>query len=141
MEFNWCNSDVACYSFCRCFYINSYYFAFLFLLILFLFFSISIYYIGRWSNGIKESEKLFWRLRNQNMVESLMLFFLFSFLVVIVFLFNFYEYEPQNIAIIFMLLKIFIGISTQLVSSIPRVAKYFSDLPEWPVFWSKRKWI
>jgi hypothetical protein len=44
-------------------------------------------------------------------------------------------------AIAIVLSRTFITIVTKQISTIPRIARYFANLPEWPQFWKNGKWF
>lgn len=123
------------------YYIDSLYFILLIVSVVFAIIMFSSHYIKIWKNTAPKEDRLFWRLKNQNVIESFMLLFMFSLMCIFVIASQSYDYEAKVIALLFLMLKVFVGMSTQMVSSIPRVARYFSKLPDWPVFWSKKIWI
>lgn len=124
-------------------YVESYYFVLLILLVFVFLIVLSITFISKWSSKKHDGshDLLFWRLQSQNRVESIMLFMLFFMLVVFVLSSNYYAYEAEYVAVLFLLLKVFVGVATQLVSSLPRITRYLSKLPAWPVFWSRKLWF
>lgn len=123
------------------YYIESLYFILLIVSVVVAIMLFSSYYIKIWKSTAPQEDRLFWRLKNQNIIESFMLMFMFSLMCIFVLASHSYNYEAKVIALLFLMLKVFVGMSTQMVSSIPRVARYFSKLPDWPVFWSKKIWL
>lgn len=99
-------------------------------------------YIGDWSrNTRKGNDLLFWRLGHQNMLEVLifgaMLFFVLIFL----------KFMPSGLpeseflALFIIILRVIVSTVSRQISILPRVSRYFSELPNWPEFWGRKGWI
>lgn len=104
---------------------------------------VSKVYVNAWRarKGGQAGEHLFWRLAHQNVLDSVALAsFLFAIAIFVIF-YSFDDLETETVALFFVVLRVFSTLISKQISIIPRVARYFTYLPDWPVFWSHRIWI
>jgi hypothetical protein len=126
-------------------YLTSSFIAFIvFISLGFIWAKLGVIYVRKWSllsENRKPEEILFWRLRQQNIIESLLLGLIFSIVAFLVLGGYLDGINAQLAAIAIVLSRTFITIVTKQVSTIPRIARYFANLPEWPQFWKTGKWL
>jgi hypothetical protein len=99
-------------------------------------------YISAWERNTKKgNDLLFWRLGQQNLLEVFifggMLFFVLIFLK---FMPN-GPTESEFIALFIIILRVILSTISRQISILPRVSRYFSELPNWPEFWGGKKWV
>jgi hypothetical protein len=105
---------------------------------------LGVVYVKKWtllSGNKNPQEILFWRLRQQNKIESLLLGLIFSMVAFLVLGGYLDDINARVAAIAIVLSRTFITIVTKQISTIPRIARYFANLPEWPQFWKNGKWF
>ena len=116
----------------------------IFFCVAFIWVKLGVFYIKKWAllnDGKAPEEILFWRLRQQNIIESLLLGLILFVVAACILGGLFDDVDAQISAITIVLSRTFITIITKQVSTIPRIARYFSSLPSWPKFWKKGKWL
>jgi len=103
---------------------------------------LSKFYIEKWAiNARKGNHLLFWRLEQQNRLDvavfgSMLLLVLFSINYI-----SIGSVDSSAIALLIIIIRVMLSTVSRQISILPRVSRYFSELPNWPQFWKKNKWV
>ena len=101
-------------------------------------------YIKKWKTNTLEKSKielLFWRLGQQNILESVVFGGVLILICTFLFSITINNLNIEHLALFFVFLRIITSTISRQISTLPRISRYFAQLPHWPIFWMKGLWI